>query len=211
MAGRAGKPADRQSTGSRSKVFSQVAGEETVLARARQGDSRALGELLQPCLPPLHRLARTYGHAALGAAEPEDLVQDTVVVALRRLHAIDVDEPGALLAYMRRVLVNRIRDLVRARRRRPMVEELGDEVASLAPSPLDRALGRERGRRLKDALVALPPADRQLIGLRLRSCGYDEMATRLGRPSPNAVRVATARAVSRLAAGLAGARLAEGA
>src|SRR4030095_6182653 len=58
----------------------------TLLARARDGDDSALNHLLERCLPPLRRWAhgRLPAYARDGQ-ETADLIQDTVIAALRRL------------------------------------------------------------------------------------------------------------------------------
>ena len=96
--------------------------------------------------------------------------------------------------------MNRIRDELRRAKRRPPPEELADDVRSPLASPLDEAIGEEATERYEAALAELRDEEREAIVARIElQCSYDEMAVMLGKPSPNAARVAVRRAVMRLA------------
>jgi RNA polymerase sigma-70 factor (ECF subfamily) len=78
--------------------------------RAREGDSGALNRLFARYLPRLHRWA--HGRVptwARDGADTADFVQETVLHTLRRLDAFEPQREGALMAYLRRALLNRIR------------------------------------------------------------------------------------------------------
>src|SRR5262245_51260249 len=84
---------------------------QQLLDLVRQGDRDALERLYVRCLPPLRRWARgRLPTAARGALDTQDLVQDTVVNSLRRLDQFDSRHEGALQAYLRQAVLNRIRD-----------------------------------------------------------------------------------------------------
>ena len=84
-----------------------------LLSLVRQGDRDALDRLYARCLPPLRRWARgRLPAAARGALDTQDLVQDTIVNSLRRLDRFDSRHEGALQAYLRQAVLNRIRDEV---------------------------------------------------------------------------------------------------
>lgn len=171
-----------------------------LLALVRQGNRDALERLFARCLPPLRRWARgRLPAAARGALDTQDLVQDTVVNSLKRLDRFDSRHQGALQAYLRQAVLNRIRDEARRFTRRPAAAELTDSYESEAASPLDIAIGREGVARYEAALQRLRPADREAIVGRLElQYDYQELAVILGKPNANAARVAVTRALARL-------------
>ena len=129
-----------------------------LLNRARAGDASALDALFSRCLPPLRRWARgRLPLGARGALDTQDLVQDTVLNALQRLDHFESRHEGALQAYLRQAVLNRIRDEARKLARRPAPSELDDEQ----PSPGCVAAGhrrRPRGRRTVRSRAAAAPA-----------------------------------------------------
>ncbi len=172
-----------------------------LLERARAGDSDALDRLLERYLPRLRRWASgRLPRRARDLSDTDDLVQDTVVKTLRHIDGFQPQREGALQAYLRQAIMNRIRDEFRRAKRRSPPEELADEVPSPLASPLDEAIGKEATERYEAALAELRDEEREAIVARLElQCSYDEMAVMLGKPSPNAARVAVRRAVMRLA------------
>src|SRR3954464_15921464 len=101
-----------------------------LLSLVREGDRDALERLFTRCVPPLRRWARgRLPAAARGLLETQDLVQDTVLNSLKRLDRFESRHEGALQAYLRQAVVNRIRDEIRRTKRSPGVTEL-DENAS---------------------------------------------------------------------------------
>jgi RNA polymerase sigma-70 factor (ECF subfamily) len=173
---------------------------QQLLDLVRQGDRDALDRLYARCLPPLRRWARgRLPAAARGALDTQDLVQDTVVNSLRRLDQFDSRHEGALQAYLRQAVLNRIRDEARRFGRRPVQAELSESLQSEAASPLDIAIGREGVEQYEAALQRLRPADREAIIGRLElQHDYQELAIILGKPNANAARVAVTRALARL-------------
>ena len=171
-----------------------------LLARVRGGDRDALERLFARCLPPLRRWARgRLPSAARGALDTQDLVQDTILNSLRRLDHFESRHEGALQAYLRQAVLNRIRDEARKYSRRPAAAELTDSQPSESASPLDIAIGRQGVERYEAALQRLRPADREAIIGRLElQYDYQELATILGKPNANAARVAVTRALARL-------------
>jgi len=172
-----------------------------LLQMARGGDDIAGERLFGRLVPGLRRWARGRlpGYAR-ELCDTQDVVQDTVLHALRRLDRFEVRHPGALLAYLRQAVLHRITDEVRRAQRRPMTTELADHADEDALSPLDRMLGQQDLARYEAALRRLREEDRAAILCRLEhQSTYDEMAIALGKPSANAARVAVRRALMRLA------------
>jgi RNA polymerase sigma-70 factor (ECF subfamily) len=171
-----------------------------LLARARAGDREALDRLFARCLPPLRRWARgRLPAAARGALDTQDLVQETILSSLRRLDHFESRHEGALQAYLRQAVLNRIRDEARRFGRRPAPVELTESTPADGASPLDVAIGRQGVERYEAALQRLRPGDREAIIGRIElQHDYQELAVILGKPNANAARVAVTRALARL-------------
>jgi RNA polymerase sigma factor (sigma-70 family) len=173
-----------------------------LLERYRQGDRAALDDLLVRCMPPLRRWARgRVPSFARGLMETQDLVQDTVLGALRHLGSIEVRHQGALQAYLRQAVMNRIRDVLRQHQRRPAQTQLPVHLKQDETSPLDRLLGAEKVARYEAAIQRLRTADREvLIGRFELQYSYEELTVVLDKPTVVATRVAVTRAMKRLIA-----------
>jgi RNA polymerase sigma factor (sigma-70 family) len=171
-----------------------------LLALAQRGDRDALEQLVARYLPRLQRWATGRLPAwARDLADTQDLVQETLVRAFRRVEAFDPRGEGALQAYVRQVLLNRIREELRRAGRRPATETLEEDHPDRAESPLEKAIGREAVERYERALKRMRPSEREAIVMRVElGCSYDEVAAALGKPNANAARSAVTRALRRL-------------
>ena len=171
-----------------------------LLAKARKGDGQAVELLFERCLPALRRWARgRLPSYARDLADTQDLVQETVLHTLNKLESFEPRHQGALQAYLRQAVANRIRDEIRRVTRRPVPEELGDGHVDPGPSPLEHAIGREGMERYEAALQKLRPKDREAIVARMElQQSYEEIAVALGKTNANAARVAVTRAIARL-------------
>jgi RNA polymerase sigma-70 factor (ECF subfamily) len=131
-------------------------------------------------------------------------VQDVLLQTFRRLEKFDDRGNGALQAYLRQAVQNRIRDELRRIERRP-VAELDDDLPDKALSPFDLTLDSERTERYKRALSMLDEGDRMLIVGRLEmGYTYEQLATTTGRATAEAARKALRRAVVKLAERMSG-------
>jgi RNA polymerase sigma factor (sigma-70 family) len=172
-----------------------------LIERARAGDAQAVDTLIARYLPRLQRWA----HGRLPAwardmAETQDLVQETVFKAFKQIGRFEVRGEGALQAYLRQAVVNRIRSEIRRVGRRPEPAVLDSQMEDAGPSPLERAIGREAVERYEQALNRLRPQDREAIVGRIElGLTNQELADALDKPSPNAARMAVERALLRLA------------
>jgi RNA polymerase sigma factor (sigma-70 family) len=171
-----------------------------LLSRAKAGDAPSIEALFERCVPTLRRWARgRLPQYARDLFDTQDLVQEAVLHTLNRLHEFQPRHQGALQAYLRQAVANRIRDEIRRVRRRPLPVELNDDQADVAPSPYEHAIGREGFERYEAALQRLKPADREAIIARLElQQSYEEVAIALGKPTANAARVAVMRALAHL-------------
>jgi RNA polymerase sigma-70 factor, ECF subfamily len=168
-----------------------------LLQRVKAGDHDALERLLTRYLGPLRRWAHgRLPQWARDLSDTQDLVQDSVVKTLRQLQDFEPAGPGALQAYLRSAVMNRIRDELRRASRRPPPVELDDEFASGATSPLEGAIGKEALGRYHAALAQLGEETRELVIARVElGMSYEELAAIFDKPTAAAARVAVRRAV----------------
>ena len=173
----------------------------TLLEQARNGDRSALDRLLQRYLPRLTRWASgRLPRWARDMSDTDDLVQDTLVRSVKNLPRFTPQGEGALQAYLRTAVMNRIRDEVRRRGRQPEPAPLDSALADEGQSPLEEAIGRELLDKYDRALDRLPPDEQELVIARVEmGCSYAEIAETSGRASAYAARMAVSRALVRLA------------
>jgi RNA polymerase sigma-70 factor (ECF subfamily) len=173
----------------------------TLLERAQAGDREALDALIARYLPRLQRWASgRLPQWARDVADTQDLVQETLFHAFKNIERFEPRGEGALQAYLRQAILNRIREELRRANRRPATSELDSHVEGNLRSPLEEAIGRETLERYEHALARLRPDDRELIVARIE-LGYtnQELADLFGKPTANAARMAAERALVRLA------------
>jgi len=181
----------------------QVEAEATMLLlqRARGGDREALEILIARYLPRLQRWAS--GRLPIWArevADTEDIVQETIVRTFARLGEFEPTREGALQAYLRQAVLNRIRDELRRVQHRLPPEALDSHSPDHGVSPFDVAVGHEMAERYEAALAQLSPEDREAIVSRVELGGtYEEVAIATGKPTADAARMAVGRALVRLA------------
>jgi RNA polymerase sigma-70 factor (ECF subfamily) len=175
-----------------------------LLVRAQDGDRGAVEALLERCIPSLKRWAHgRLPPAARDSLDTGDLVQETVLHVLRRLDHFQPRHVGAMQAYLRQSVINRIRDEVRRVNRQPQRAELPDEVMDSHVSALQAVITAESYERYRTALAGLTTRERELVVAHLEShWGPTEIATRFGMSSPDAARMAVKRALKRLTAQL---------
>jgi len=172
-----------------------------LLSRARGGDDRALEQLFARYLPRLRRWASGRLPAwARDAADTQDLVQDALLQTFRQIDRFEPRREGALQAYLRQAVMNRIRDYVRRSSRRPAETGLDETMPAADTSPLENAIGSETFERYEAALAQLRDLDREAIVARVElGFSYEEVAAMLDLPSTEAARKASQRALIRLA------------
>ena len=173
-----------------------------LVERAKGGDRDALDRLFARFLPSLRRWASgRLPRWTRGMMDTDDLVQETVSRAVKLIDRFESRHEGALQAYLRQAVMNRIRDEVRRTKRTPMPTSLPDDHADrTTASPLDTAIGHEAVERYEAALARLRPEDREAVVVRIEMDGtYQDVAQALGKPSADAARMAVSRALLRLA------------
>jgi RNA polymerase sigma-70 factor (ECF subfamily) len=172
-----------------------------LLQRARSGDDRAVQRLCLLFRPRLRRWAT--GRLPLWARDlldTDDLVQEAMLRTFARLDEFDDRGTGALQAYLRQALLNRLRDELRRMQRRPAAAALDEREPDRDASPLEQTIGLQTLERYEAALQRLKPEEREAAIARIEmDSSYAELAETLGKPSADAARMAVGRALLRLA------------
>jgi RNA polymerase sigma-70 factor (ECF subfamily) len=171
-----------------------------LVIRAREGDRLAVEALLQRCLPQLKRWAHgKLPPAARGSIDTGDLVQEAALHAVQRLDVFEPRHVGAMQAYLRMSVINRIRDEVRRITRHPAAVALPEDHPADATSPLEFAIQAESYDHYRRALEQLKARDREMVVARVEvQWSLAEIAQRFGMPSVDAARMAVTRALKRL-------------
>jgi RNA polymerase sigma-70 factor, ECF subfamily len=171
-----------------------------LVVRARTGDRMAVEALLQRCLPPLKRWAHGRLPAiARGYCDTNDLVQEAALHLVKRLDVFEPQHVGALQAYLRQSVINRIRDEIRRVTRHPPPVELPDDEPSDRTSPLEAAIQQETYEHYRQAMAKLGVKDRELIVARIEvQWSLAEIAHRFQMRTVDAARMAVTRAIRRL-------------
>jgi RNA polymerase sigma factor (sigma-70 family) len=172
----------------------------SLVERVHRGDTDALERLMARHLVPLRRWARgRLPQWARSAEDTDDLVQDALLQTFKRLDAVEIRGPGALLAYLRQAVLNHVRNELRKKARRPGIDDLDGFEIDPAPSPLEKTIGKEALERYEQAMASLKPEEREaIIGRVEMGYSYEELADALGKPSAEAARKAAKRALDRL-------------
>jgi RNA polymerase sigma-70 factor (ECF subfamily) len=171
-----------------------------LIERARAGDQEAIERLFARHLKPLQRWASgRLPKWARDLADTDDLVQETLIQTFKRIEDFEPRRVGALQAYLRQAVLNRVRNELRRKGRQPHVTDLdGIEVQSVE-SPLEQAIGREAVECYERALQRLRAEEREAIIVRVEmGYSYEELAEALGKPTADAARKAAQRALVRL-------------
>ena len=171
-----------------------------LLSRARSGDRAALDEVFGRQTQILRRWASgRLPHWARGVTDTDDLIQDALLQTFKRLDGFDARGTGALTAYLRQAVINRLRDELRRQSHRPVGLQAPEWVRAAEPSPLDRAIGAETVARYERALDRLRPGEKECLVARLElGFSFEELAEWTHRRSADAARKATERALVRL-------------
>lgn len=173
---------------------------QRLLARSRDGDEQARDLLFQRCNERLRRWARGRLPAvARDVADTQDLVQVTLLRALGQLDAFESRGSGSFMAYLRGILLNRVKEELRRAGRQPVATEILD-MPDGEPG-LSAQLGElQLVEAYEQALARLESRARDAVVLRLEfDLSYAEIAEELGAPSADAARMWVARALRALA------------
>ena len=172
----------------------------TSLSQSHRGDMAALQNLLSQYRNYLCLLARLRISRVLQARiDASDVVQETLVRALRDFPAFRGTTEAELMRWLRRILSCTLTDLVRRHRadkrdvglERQLADELEQSsrmlasvLAGASSSPSQKASRRESARLLADAIAQLPDELREVIILRhFEDLSLADVAQQLGKSS----------------------------
>jgi RNA polymerase sigma-70 factor (ECF subfamily) len=176
----------------------------TLVQFAQAGDRAARNLLVRRFLPVLTRWAHgRLPSYARDLSETGDLVQKTLIKALRGIDGFEYRREGAFIAWLRQVFINEVRDEIRRAGRKPWKVELPDDLAARTPSPLAHVLSQETFAAYDAALAKLRPRTREAVILRLEfGYSYPQIVQAIGSTSENATRMLVTRAVVQVAQAL---------
>jgi RNA polymerase sigma factor (sigma-70 family) len=172
-----------------------------LLLLAKAGNRDALNHLFALYLPRLHRWAhrRVPGWARNGV-DTSDLVQETILHTIRNFDSFEPQREGALLGYLRRALIHRVRDQIRNEGRHPNCGDLDADYVDAGVSPLDATIERSDREQYAAGLKRLRAVDRDAIVGRIElGYSYEQLALALAKPSAEAARLSVRRALLTLA------------
>ena len=173
----------------------------SLVARAARGDLNAENKLVERYWQALRRWAHgRLPPTARERGDTEDLVQVTLLKTLKGLGTFEPQREGAFTSYLHRILLNQIRDEIRRASRRPFQNEVPENLPETKRrGPLGGVLDKEFAERYETALRQLPETQSRAVVLRLEfGHSFQEVADKLGKPSPDAARMTYQRAVRRL-------------
>ena len=188
---------------------------ETLLARARAGDSNAADSLLDRFRGQIRRMVSVRMDPLLTTrVDPSDIVQESLMAASQRLPAYLQNPTIPFYPWLRRIAWDRLVEAHRqhlwAKRRSRLQEErpvglsndsvlhLAEQFVSRDCGPSTRLLREELLTRVRKTLEQLEPVDREILVLRyLEQLTPEQTAVVLG-VSRDAERMRHLRAVQRL-------------
>jgi RNA polymerase sigma-70 factor (ECF subfamily) len=166
--------------------------DDAVLVAAAKRDRQAFSPLYARYAEPVYR----YCYRVLGSREAAE--DATSLVFTKALAALPTCADMSFRSWLFTIAHNVIAD---RRRRRDAHQplDLASELEDTAPTPEEWAIADDEGRRLRRLLASLPPAQRDVVELRLTGLSGPEAARVLGR-SHGAVKAAQFRAFTHLRA-----------
>ena len=157
-----------------------------VVEAACRGDEAAFGKLFRAHYPRIHRTC----FGLLGNdADAAEAAQQCFIKAWQKRDRFDFS--SAYTTWLHRIAVNTCLDQLRRRRRfrdrfLSLFQREGTDATANMPAPTDPAAAAEvpdNARILRDALAALPEAQRTVLVLReFEQYSYEEIAQQLGIP-----------------------------
>jgi len=147
-----------------------------LITQAQQGDRRAFGELVRRHREGVVNVAyRMCGDANLA----EDAAQEAFIRAWQHLPSYRPRSP--FRHWVHRIATNVALDMLRRERETVDIDALS--LPTLDKGPEAMVEGKERGERVRQAVLALPPASRAVLVLReYEGLSYREIADTLGIP-----------------------------
>lgn len=185
-----------------------------LVGRAQRGDKVALNELLARYGERLRRIVRVkMGVEARRAAESMDIVQETMIVAARKLESFEARDHASILRWLAQIAEHQIRDLIERERaekrdgRRTRSIEPADSQdlrGGIDPAGREETPSLDLSRRELEALYdecveELPDRQRELVVKRdYETASWETIAKECDAASTNAAKEMHRRALARL-------------
>ena len=167
---------------------------DMIVARARKGDTDAFEQLVITYREPVFRLAlRMCGNAA----DAEEAAQDAFLSAWKGLPNFRGDSRFSTWLYQ--LTTHAAIDLLRRQKRQISAEDIdGVSPQDDAPGPQQQAEQSETRKAVREAVLALPEEQRQIVVLRfMEELSYEEIGAALKLP-PGTVKSRLNRAKAQL-------------
>jgi RNA polymerase sigma-70 factor (ECF subfamily) len=190
-----------------------------LVGRAQQGETAAREELFARYAPRVLAIARArLGVRLRGVLESGDILQETLLEALRGLERFEMRDESSLIRWLAQLVEHRItaRASYHAAAKRsapevsqhagdgasaPLVSGTPGEPAGGSAGPLTEFTQRETSAAVQVALAGLSERQRELVLLRdYAGASWEEVAAATGAPTPAAARMLHARALVTLGA-----------
>jgi RNA polymerase sigma-70 factor (ECF subfamily) len=185
-----------------------------LIQRAQNGDRDALGRVLARYSDRVRRIVRArLGKRLRRLVDSGDIVQETLLVAVRKWSDYDVPDEASVINLLARIAQHQITDWAdkaNSQKRnldlQVSMESNDSQTSGLAFDPpdsetrqIDRQIRRERQEMVDDCLAELREDYRELILQRdFAGNSWKQVAELTGRPSENAARMAYGKALYEL-------------
>ncbi len=147
---------------------SEMESTATLLMLVREGDSGARERLCSTYLPMLQKWAHgRLPSTSRSLVETDDLVQVSLLRALDRIDSFEPRREGAFLAYLRRILLNSIRDEIRKSSRSPNIDTFEEQTPRDLLAPVEKKVGLEVLESYEKGLASLPEKQKESVILRV--------------------------------------------
>jgi RNA polymerase sigma-70 factor, ECF subfamily len=166
--------------------------------RAAEGDAPARDLLLKQVRVMAHRYCRArLGRLPAGQHAADDVAQEVCIAVFSALPRYE-DRGRPFEAFVFGIAAHKVADAQRQAMRAPVPTDQLPDTVDDRPGPADQVVKADEAARARDLLDLLPPAQRELLVLRVAvGLSAEETGDVLGM-TPGAVRVAQHRALARL-------------
>ena len=171
-----------------------------LLQQYQQGKNNSCDELFQLYHPALMRWAHgRIPTQAKGFMDTQDMVQDTMILAFKRINYIKAKRPGAFFTYLRTVFINQIKQELRKNKPFQLsITQFNNDEKLAYEEDINTIIDYD------SALDKVSKDEKEAIVLRLEfGFNYEEIAGITEKPSANAARMFITRALIKLATHMA--------
>ena len=166
--------------------------------RAANGDEPARDLLLAQVRVIVHRYCRArLGRLPASQHAADDVAQEVCLAVLSALPGYE-DRGRPFEAFVFAIAAHKVADAQRQAMRHPVPIEQLPDVVDAGPGPADQVVRADEAEKARDLLDLLPPAQRELLVLRVAVGLSAEETGRVLDMTAGAVRVAQHRALARL-------------